>query len=197
MKKIINSKKIVLFTATLLLVLGCNINAIPTYVSKDISLGVITVNGLQDVDLYAQNVTIDLSKLISDEQFEAIETAKLKSITLTLNNDYENSVTNSRDFESASIGLYELEEGQVIVVVPSVGGVTNVVRAIAYTSFTNPMAMKSGVPFELEIEPSDGNIIDLIKNKKVTIGIAIKSSSNFNDNAFSFSAKVETEILVE
>ena len=194
MKKIINYKRIVLFAATLLLVLGCNINAIPTYVSKDVSFGVLTVNNLQDKSRYVQELVIDLSKFISDDEFNAIETAKLKSIILTLNGDYKNSVTNSKDIEQGAITLIKLKEG-VPLLVNSSGTILN--YSIDDVFSFSQTGLKNGVAKKFLIM-KNFNIKDIIKNKKVRIGIILftQNNSNFNDNSFSFTGKVETEVLV-
>ena len=194
MKKIINYKKIMLFAATLLLVLGCNINAIPTYVSKDVSLGLITVNNLQNTGNYVQELTIDLSNLISDDQFDAIETAKFKSASFTLNNDYKNTVTSSENLSSGVIIIYELKEGIPFTL--------DNVLANKFESILFVRSFIKGVPSS-SIIGEGYDIKNLIKDKKIKVGIYISStnlfpsSENFNDDAFSFTGKIETEVLVE
>lgn len=215
MKKI-NFKKIITTFLFLSFTLGCNVVAIPTIVTKDISMGVILINNLQDKNAYYQEITVDLSNFISDDQFNDIDNIKFKKLILTLNSDYLNSVTNAKNID-ALLGFFKLKEGIPFTQEnfatwnegnnPSKYFITDAL-AFTFNGFTVGKEAIIGIDNSADLK-------NYIKDKKIKVGFLIATRSNpnasaedsfignpnriapnFNDNSFSFIAKVETEVLI-
>ena len=191
MKTKINLKKGILLFTIVSMLIGCGITAIPLVVNKDVSLGIININGLQDSPNYFGELDLDLTSFLDEDELNGIESATLKNVILTLA-DYKNTVTQSEDF-IGGLGFFVLKEG--------------VPFDLANYSKHNMLVLSSGVfkkglPVNFTITDKGFDITSLIKNKKVKIGVAFGAGSNivsnekFNDAAFSFSAKVETEVQV-
>lgn len=183
---------------TAVLINGCNVLTIPTLVSKDISMEVILVNNLQDKNAYFQEITVDLSNFISDDQFNAIDNIEFKTFKLTLTN-FKNTVTNNEDLE-ATVAFYKLKE-----CIPFTQESTG--PGEAYGAVSNLLLINDQWIFENGKESNflvvnGDDLKDLINDKKIKVGIVIairgesvafdgfhnpnRRAPKFNDNSFSF-----------
>tara|TARA_R110001592_G_scaffold13718_2_gene62646 strand:+ start:27 stop:563 length:537 start_codon:yes stop_codon:yes gene_type:complete len=176
------------------MLIGCGIAAIPLVVNKDVSLGIITVNGLQNEEIYFQEVNLDLTELLDDDQFAAVESAVLKSVVVTLNADYLNTVNQKEDL-FGFFGFYIIKDG-----VPfDLANFRNHTE-VAITQIGNIFVKQT--PNKLPFINGNVNIKDVIRDKKVKVGIVLGAGNSYtqteklNDASFSFSVKVETEVQV-
>ena len=189
MKTKINLKKGVLLFTVVSMLIGCGITAIPLVVNKDVSLGVINVNGLQNSTSHAEIVNVDFTKLIDDDEFNSIESATLKSMIFTLNADYNNTVTQSENFEGYW-AVYLVTEGESFTVN----------NRFKHTLLSTNLSQTFN-----KLVPKNMSLINvpelksLITDKKMKVGLMLWGGSTnnllpFNDNAFSFGVKAETEV---
>lgn len=164
---------------------GCEVLAIPTLVTKDVSLGVILVNDLEDKDKFAQNLFLDLSSLVSQDELDGIKEIYLTEVTFTLIN-YENSITKDKVLKGNSAVLI------VRSLVNSTGDVNNNILGLG-----GPITVD--IPKKANVDKVQ-NVKDLIRDGKVAFGIFLKTDSpseTFNDNSFAFSVSIKTEVLLE
>jgi len=192
MKTKINYKKGILLFTVVSMLFGCNINLIPTVVNKDVSLGLFTIANQENKDAFWEPVTLDLSSFLDDDELDDIESAVIKKFTVKLNSDYENTATLSKDLEG-SLRFYIVKEG-----IAFNSGTFHQHDLVAIAPFIT--LFKNEV--ELELEPSDKSysIKDVIKDKKVKLGVVVGTdaiNTYFNDNFFSFTLKVEAEVQLE
>ena len=212
MKTKINLKKgILLFTVVSMLV-ACGITVIPTLVTKDITLAKVTVFGLQDKQSYTTSTTVDLTKMVDDDKLKALTTAKIKSFSLKIGDDYLNTVTGSK----------KLNIGFVVAVIQGLPD-----ELILGAGSGSDFKPKPGDQADIEIEGNFlGNLIvgqfdsanrefvkftftqplemkDYIVDGKLKLNIAIikdgatSNVQNFNDASFTFDLTVATEVEVE
>ncbi|GGG90234.1 hypothetical protein GCM10011416_03520 [Polaribacter pacificus] len=195
MKTKINLKKGILLFTIVSMLIGCGITAIPLVVNKDVSLGVITVNGLQNEYIYFQVVDLDLTDFLDEDELNDVESAVFKAVEVTLSADYKNIVTQSEDLEGY-LGFYVITEG-----VPF--DIDNFRKHTEVAVSQSGNVFVKQTPNKLPFLDGSFNIKDAIKDKKVKVGIALGGGNNYfsteklNDNSFSFSVKVETEVEVE
>lgn len=189
-------KNLFVLALGMLVINGCNVLAIPTFVSKDVSLGVILINNLQDKTEYSQDITLDLSSLVSQDQLNAIKEIKLTEATFTLNTDYENSQTGSKSLKGA-LSFYKFQpSGSYFTAKPflAVDGINN--------EFFQPNVPKKGITSSGLLFEDLGNAKDLIVDGKIKLHVFLRAGSfsnpeNFNDNSFSFRVSIKTEVLLE
>ena len=216
MKTKINLKKGILLFTIVSMLIGCGITVIPTLVTKDITLAKVTVFGLQDKETYTTATTVDLTKMVDADKLKALTTAKIKSFSLKIGDDYLNTVSNST---------------QLLVVfgVAIVQGLPDELDfskiSETYRPFFRP---KTGDAADIQIEGGFGDegavsignfdsanreffkytftqpleMKDYIVDGKLKLNIAIANYPNgnlgkFNDNSFTFELQVETEVEVE
>tara|TARA_R110002096_G_scaffold231320_1_gene421010 strand:+ start:110 stop:736 length:627 start_codon:yes stop_codon:yes gene_type:complete len=207
MKTKINLKKgILLFTVVSMLV-ACGITVIPTLVTKDITLAKVTVSGLQDKFSYTTSTTVDLTKMVDADKLKALTTAKIKSFSLKIGDDYLNTVTNSTLLGGGFIvavvqGLPDELNFTSIVqsFVPKAGDQADVTipgtfAGGAWSAFFDSSDRKFikytfSQPFEMNDYIIDGKL-------KLNIAIAEQGLRKFNDASFTFELQVETEVEVE
>ena len=207
MKTKINLKKGILLFTVVSMLIGCGITVIPTLVTKDITLAKVTIAGLQDKETFTTSATVDLTKMVDADKLNALTTAKIKSFSLKIGDDYLNTVTNS-----TSIG-----GGFIVAVVQGLPDELN------FTSINQSFVPKTGDQADVTIpgtfaggargaifDSSDRKFIkytfsqpfemkDYIIGGKLKLNIAIADVGlkNFNDASFTFELQVETEVEVE
>ena len=209
MKTKINLKKGVLLFTVVSMLVACGITVIPTLVTKDITLAKVTVFGLQDKKTYTTTTTVDLTKMVDADELNALTTAKIKSFSLKIGDDYLNTVTNSKKLNIAFM----------IAIVQGLPDELN------YTASTQSFVPRAGDQSDVTIpgtfsNTTDGNFAtfdsadrrfvkftfdepfemkDYIVDGKLKLNIAIADIyyNNFNDASFTFDLSVATEVEVE
>ena len=208
MKTKINFKKGVLLFTVVSMLIGCGINVIPVLVTKDITLAKVTIFGLQDKWFYTTSSTVDLTKMVDEEDLNALTSAKIKGFTLKIGNDYENTVTNSkkRKFIFAvavqrglkdnvdHFGNFSPTSGDEadVRIEGNWGGNSNFNFAEFDSSIQNSEKYTFTNPLEIANYIVDGKL-----TLNIHIGSPSASEGNFNDSSFSFDLSVATEVEVE
>jgi len=213
MKTKINLKKGIVFFTFLSVLVGCTgITVIPTLVTKDITLAKVTVFGVQDKTSYSTSTTVDLTKAVDADKLKGLTTAKIKSFSLKIGDDYLSTVTNSTilnglffiavvqglpdDFQS---GLYVAgfqpktgDQADILIDGQFVAQATGQTFSTGEFDSANRKFLKFvfNEPFEMK---------DYIVDGKLTLNIAIAENyfKKFNDASFTFDLTVETEVEVE
>lgn len=212
MKTKINLKKGILLFTVVSMLIGCGITVIPTLITKDITLANVTVFGLQDKTNYTTSTTVDLTKMVDADKLKALTTAKIKSFSLKIGDDYLNTVTKSTELDGVFFiavvqGLPDDfdENPTTIGFTPKAGDQADIVIE------GNFVAIDSGQKFSFgEFDSADRKFLkytftepfemaNYIVDGKLTLNIAILKNDfkNFNDDSFTFELEVATEVEVE
>lgn len=204
--KTINKIKLILLLSIAVLMSGCGVNVIPTLVSKDVSFGFVSVAGLENKYAYAGIQTIDLTSLVKQEELDQINSVTIEEFALTLNSNYENSVTKSKQLERIFIAFYivnpNASDDQALsdIATNSLGGsaltqgYANLIVRTGSSEMLTPDVTKT------LFVSSDNNIKikDYIKDGKLRIGtLLFNLNDDFHDDFFTFIASAKTTVQLE